>query len=214
MAKMTGGELLLKCLQKEGVKRIIAINDAGYHEMMRKSAQYGITYIGPRHESAAAHMAEGIFKTTGEVTAVMAGVGPGTANLIPGIICAQAEGVPLVAITAQRNRKVCYPSYTGVFQARDQLDLFRACTKWNAVVHHWDRIPDVVQGAFREALTGRPGPVHIDVPEALPLCSFHGIGDGGWGKVNPHTFVAQPVQAIRVQSWATPQVQNSRRSAR
>jgi len=191
MAEITGGELLLKCLQKEGLTRIIAINDASYHEMLRKSAKYGISFIGPRHESAAVHMAEGIYKSTGEITAVMAGVGPGAANLIPGIICAQAEGAPIIAITTQRNRKVCYPSYTGVFQARDQLDLFKAATKWNAVIHDWDRIPEIVQRAFREALTGRPGPVHIDVPDNVMM----GTGDESKVRVlEPHQYrTVEPV---------------------
>jgi len=167
MAEITGGELILKCLQKEGLNMLFGITDEGYHAIMHKCDDYGIRFVAPRHEAAAVHMAQGVHKTTGKVTAVLAGGGPGTANLISGVICAASEGVPVIAITAQRRREVVYPSRAGVYQGCDQLDFFRPFTKWNAVIHSWDRIPEIVQRAFRECLTGRPGPVHIDVPDSV-----------------------------------------------
>jgi acetolactate synthase-1/2/3 large subunit len=167
MANIKGGELILKCLQKEGVKHIIAITDEGYHAIQHKCADYGMRFVSPRHEAAAAHIAQGIFKATGEISAVLGGGGPGTANLLSGVICAESEGVPMLVITAQRRKEVVYPSQVGVFQGTDQLEWFRPVTKWNAVVHEWQRIPEIVSRAFRETWTGRPGPVHIDVPESV-----------------------------------------------
>jgi len=167
MAEITGGELLLKCLQKEGLTFSFGIDDKAYHTIIHKCDDYGIRFVAPRHEAAAVHMAQGVHKTTGKVTAVLAGGGPGTANLISGVICAAAEGVPVIAITAQRRREVVYPSRVGVYQGCDQLDFFRPFTKWNAVIHSWDRIPEIVQRAFRECFAGRPGPVHIDIPDSV-----------------------------------------------
>jgi len=167
MAEISGGELLVRCFLKEGCKRIFGITDAGYHTMMGAAAANGIRWVGPRHESAAVHMAEGVFKTTGEVPVVASGAGPGTANVIPGIICAREEGVPVIAITAQRRVEVIYPARSGVYQGLDQFDIFKPITKWNAAVHSWDRIPEVVETAYREALAGRPGPVAIDVPDTI-----------------------------------------------
>ncbi|MBN1572704.1 MAG: thiamine pyrophosphate-binding protein [Deltaproteobacteria bacterium] len=164
MATITGGELIVKCLKKEGVKRIFAIIDAFYNPVIANVGKYDIRWIGPRHEAAAVHMAEGVFKTTGEIPVVMAGAGPGTANLLSGMICAREEGVPVVAISSQCRQEVIYPCKPGVFQGTEQYDFFKPVTKWNAVVHSWERIPEIIQRAFREAVSGRPGPVHVDVP--------------------------------------------------
>jgi acetolactate synthase-1/2/3 large subunit len=165
MTTLTGGEVLLRCLAQEGVKRIIGITDAGYHAMQHHCREYGLRFVAPRHEAAGAHIAQGIYKSSGEVSAVASGGGPGTANVLAGVICAQAEGAPMIVITAQRRKEVVYPTKIGVYQGADQLDWFRPHTKWNAVVHDWERIPEIVSRAFREALCGRPGPVQIDVPQ-------------------------------------------------
>jgi len=167
MGEITGGELIVKCLAKEGVKRIFGITDSGYHPVMGVASSYDIRWVAPRHEAAAAHMADGVFKTSGQIPVVMAGGGPGTANLVSGIICSMSEGVPVITITAQRRSQVVYPARAGVYQALDQQDLFRPITKWNAVVHSWNRIPELIQTAFREAMAGRPGPVQIDVPDDI-----------------------------------------------
>jgi acetolactate synthase-1/2/3 large subunit len=120
MAEISGGELLLKCLKKEGVTRIFGIPDFAYNTLLGKVTEYGIRWITPRHESAAAHMGQGVYKTSGEIPVVMTGAGPGTANLMPGVLCAKEEGVPMIAITAQRRSDVIYPARSGVFQGLDQ----------------------------------------------------------------------------------------------
>ncbi len=167
MAEVNGGEVIVKCLLKEGVKRIFGITDAGYHPVMGAAVANDIRWVGPRHEAAAVHMAEGVFKTTGEIPVVMAGYGPGTANMVSGLICAREEGVPVVAISSQVRSPIAYPFTSGVFQGMNQYDIMKPVCKWNAVVHQWNRIPEIIQRAFREALTGRPGPVHVDIPYDL-----------------------------------------------
>ncbi len=164
MAEVSGGELIVKCLKKEGIKRIFGITDAFYHPVMGAAVKHGIRWVGPRHEAAAVHMAEGAYKTSGEAQVVMAGAGPGTANQISGIVCAREEGVPVIAISSQCRKGIVYPFKSGAYQGVNQYDLLKPAVKWNAVVHSFDRIPEVIQRAFREALAGRPGPVHIDIP--------------------------------------------------
>ena len=164
MAVITGGEVIVKCLVKEGVKRIFGITDAGYHPVMGAAVEYGIRWVGPRHEAAAVHMAEGVYRTAGEIPVAMAGYGPGTANMVSGLICAREEGVPVVAISSQVRSPIGYPFRSGVFQGMNQYDIMKPICKWNAVIHQWNRIPEVIQRAFREAVAGRPGPVHIDIP--------------------------------------------------
>jgi acetolactate synthase-1/2/3 large subunit len=196
MAEISGGELLLKCLQKEGVERIFAIPDFAYNTVLGKVNEYGIRWITPRHESAAAHMAQGVYKTTGEIQVVMSGAGPGTANLMPGILCAKEEGVPIIAITAQRRSEVIYPAKSGVFQGLDQYDIFKPITKWNAVVHSWERIPEIVQTAYRMATAGRPGPVQIDIPDTI----FYAAGDDSKIRIlEPHQYRVPLVEPSRSQ---------------
>ncbi len=192
MAQITGGELLLRCLQKERVEWVFGLPDFGYDPLLLHLADYGMRLIPPRHEAAAVHMAAGVYKTTGRTAVVLAGAGPGTANLVSGIICAHAEGVPVVAVTAQRRKEVIYPARSGIYQGLDQTDLFKPTTKWTAVVHAWERIPEIVQKAFREALAGRPGPVHIDLPDSI--CFATG-DDEAVRLLEPHQYRPQPVEA-------------------
>jgi acetolactate synthase-1/2/3 large subunit len=109
-------------------------------------------------------MAEGLYKTTGQVAAVLGNPGPGSANLLPGVITARHEGVPVVAITSQHRLGIVYPSPPSTFQGQDQLDVFKPVVKWGGPILSWERIPEVVRLAFREMWTGRPGPVHIELP--------------------------------------------------
>lgn len=167
MSSIKGGELLLRCLVEENVRVIFAVPDGAYNSVLGKLKEYGVRLIPPRHEAAAAHMADAWSRATGEPGVCMAGAGPGTANLLSGIITARSEGSPVIAITAQCPSKDIYPDRGGVFQYADQLGLFRAATKWNTLVADPKRIPELVQKAFRVATSGRPGPVQLDIPEDI-----------------------------------------------
>jgi acetolactate synthase-1/2/3 large subunit len=165
MAAMTGGEIVVKCLAQEKVRTIFAVPDVAYNPILGKLKEHGIRLVPPRHEAAAAHMADGWSRATGEPGVCMAGAGPGTANLLSGIITANSEGSPVVAITAGRDSRAIYPDRGGVFQYADQPRLFEGATKWNAYVSNPKRIPEMVRKAFRMATSGKPGPVHLDIPE-------------------------------------------------
>jgi len=167
MAEITGGELLVKCLANEGIKFVFGLPCPEVDPMLAKLEQNDIRFVPVRHEAAGVHMAEGLYKTTGQVSAVLGNPGPGSANLVPGVITAVHEGVPVLVITAQHRLDIVYPSPPSTFQGQDQLDLFKVVTKWNAPVLAWARLPEVVRMAFRQMWIGRPGPVHIEVPAPI-----------------------------------------------
>lgn len=164
MAQITGGELLARCLANEGVKIVFGLPCPEIDPFLAALEGNGIRLVPIRHEAAAVHMAEGLYKTTGQVAAVLGNPGPGSGNLLPGVLTARHEGVPVIVITSQHRMGLVYPSSPATFQGQDQLDMFRPLVKWGAPLFEWTRIPEVVRMAFREMWTGRPGPVHLEVP--------------------------------------------------
>ncbi len=164
MSEITGAELLLRCLVGEGVRFVFGIPCPEVDPLLAKLEQYKVRFVPVRHEAAAVHMAEGLYKTTGQVAAVLGNPGPGSANLLPGVITARHEGVPVVVITAQHRLGIVYPSPPSTFQGQDQLEIFKPVVKWSGPILAWERIPEVMRIAFREMWTGRPGPIHIEVP--------------------------------------------------
>ncbi len=164
MSVITGGELLARALANEGVRFVFGLPCPEIDPLLVQLESQGIRFFPVRHEAAAVHMAEGLYKTTGQVAVVLGNPGPGTANLIPGLLTARHEGVPVLAISSQHRAGIVYPSTPATFQGQDQIDLMRPVVKWTAPVFEWARIPELVRTAFREMLAGRPGPVHLDVP--------------------------------------------------
>src|SRR5436305_9427684 len=164
MAELNGGRLLARCLANEGVRFVFGLPSPEIDPLLAALDEHGMRLVPIRHEAAGAHMAEGLYKTTGQVAVVIGNPGPGSANLLAGVITARHEGVPLVAITSQHRLGIVYPSPPSTFQGQDQLDVYRPVVKWGGPIFSWDRIPEVVRLAFREMWTGRPGPVHIELP--------------------------------------------------
>jgi acetolactate synthase-1/2/3 large subunit len=164
MTKITGGELLARALANEGVRFVFGLPCPEIDPLLAALDSNGIRFVTVRHEAAAVHMAEGLYKTTGQVAVVLGNPGPGSANLVPGMLTARHEGVPVLAITSQHRTGVVYPSTPATFQGQDQIDLFKPVVKWNGPVFEWTRIPELVRMAFREMWAGRPGPVHLEIP--------------------------------------------------
>lgn len=175
------GELLMETLVGLGVKRVFAIPDGTYNVCFRWAKAHGeargVEFVTPRHEAAGAHMAEGWFRVTGTPSVVMAGAGPGAANLISGVITAYAEEVPMVVITTQRRRGVTDPP-RGAMQVFDQARAFSAVTKASFRALGPERVGELIQRAFHVAQSGIPGPVHLDIPEDVMNCEVplaHGV---------------------------------------
>ena len=90
------------------------------------------------------------------------------ADLVPGVYTAWADSIPIVVLGAQNQTWRCYPEH-GSMQALDQMGLMAPITKWRALVNDVRRMPELVQGAFRAATSGRPAPVYLDLPSNV-LC--------------------------------------------
>ena len=189
MTEITGGELFARALQAEGIEFLFGLPSPESDPLLRELEEHGIRLVPVRHEAAAVHMAEGLYKTTGKAAAVLGNPGPGSANLLPGVLTALHEGVPVLVITSQHRLGIVYPSSPATFQGQDQLDLFRPVVKWGGPVFEWGRIPEVLRMAFREMWSGRPGPVHIELPApilyatgdeesapVIPPAAYRGIG--------------------------------------
>lgn len=162
---MTGGELLLKCLQAEGVSTLFGILDGSFNTFLARLDEYNMRFVNSRHEAAAAHMAEAYARVTGAPAVVIAGIGPGAANMVSGVITAYAEGTPLIVFSGQRRRNIIYPDRGGSFQNVRLIDVFEPITKFSVGVRDWRRLPEIIRKAYRIALNGRPGPVYIEIPE-------------------------------------------------
>lgn len=181
MSEMSGGELIARCLANEGIKYLIGLPCPDVDPLLAKLEEFGIRLIPVRHEAAALHMAEGLYKTTGQVAAVFGNPGPGSANLLPGILTAMHEGVPVLVITAQHRPAIVNPSLPTTFQGQDQLDIFRPTVKWGGSVSIWERVPELFRAAFREMWNGRPGPVHLDIHNTV----VYGKGDPAKAPIFP-----------------------------
>lgn len=165
MSTITGGELLLRTLHAEDRHMIFGVLDGSFNTWLAKLADYDMQYVCPRHEAAAAHMAEAWARIRGEPGVVIGGIGPGAANMVSGVAVAYAEGTPLIAISGQRRRNIIYPNRGGGFQVLDLMTLYRPVSKWQASVRDLRRLPELMRKAFRHALSGRPGPVYLEIPE-------------------------------------------------
>ncbi len=167
MAEISGGEVLARMLQKEGVEKVFGIIDGTYFGFYSSLHRLGIEIVTPRHESCAAHMAGTYARLTGKLGVCMASNGPGVANLLPGLVVEQADGNRVLAITSARRPGIMYPDRGGAYQCFDQSGVIGRIGKWSAAVSSFDRVPELMRKALRKSWEGRPGVVHLDVPENI-----------------------------------------------
>ena len=162
-----GGELLAQMLAAEGVDTVFGIVDGTYLGFYTAFEKYGIRLISPRHETSAAHMAGAYARSTGRLGVCMASNGPGAANILPGVAVEAGEGNRVLLITSCRRTGIAYPERGGTFQYFDQVGVTAPMTKWSGAVHCAERLPELARQAFRASWAGRPGVVHLDVPENI-----------------------------------------------
>ena len=168
-----GSEILVRCLQAEGVKylwgypggAVLYIYDALYK-------QDTIEHVLVRHEQAAVHAADGYARATGEVGVALVTSGPGVTNAVTGIATAYMDSIPMVIITGQ----VPTPAIgLDAFQECDTVGITRPIVKHNFLVKDVRDLAVTLKKAFHIARTGRPGPVVVDIPKdvSLKTAPFH-----------------------------------------
>src|SRR6202451_367461 len=161
---MKGSEILITCLEREGVEAIFAYPGGAsmeFHQALTKST---IRTILPRHEQGGAFAAEGYARATGKAGVCMATSGPGATNLVTAIADAYMDSCPLIAITGQVSQAMIG---RGAFQETDIIGVTLPIVKHSYLVTDVNDIPRIVKEAFYIAQTGRPGPVVVDVPKNI-----------------------------------------------
>lgn len=161
MAKLHGGELAVRVLKGEGVRYVFSLSGGHINPIYDACLDARIQVIDVRHEQAAALMAEGWALCTGEPGVCCITAGPGITNAVSGVANAYLSGVPLIVIGGASPLK---QTGMGSLQDMDQMSLMRTITKWAQVVYEPERIPEYTAAAFRHALSGRPGPVYLEIP--------------------------------------------------
>lgn len=169
---ITGGDLVARMLRAEGVEVVFGIVDGSYFGLCEGLRRAGIRLVSPRHETTAAHMAGAYARLTGRLGVCIASNGPGAANVLPGIAVENGEGNRVLVITSWRRAPIVGPDRGGSYQYFDQVAVARPMTRWSGAARSFERVPEVLRRAFRCAWEGRPGAVHVTVPEDVLNGSF------------------------------------------
>jgi acetolactate synthase-1/2/3 large subunit len=164
MARLTGSHLLVRALKLEGIKRIFTIVGDTVLPLVDAVEDEGLALVDTRHEAAAMHMADAWCRVTGEPSVCVFTGGPGFSNAISALPNIYTSESPVVFISgaSELSEKGMY-----AFQEINQVEMAAPVTKGSWLIHDRRRIPEYVATAFRTALSGRPGPVHLTIPVDL-----------------------------------------------
>ncbi|WAC91259.1 acetolactate synthase large subunit [Mycobacterium sp. Aquia_213] len=160
----TAAQLIVKCLENEGVAFVFGIPGEENIRFTQALAHSSIRYVLTRHEQAAAFMAEMYGRVTGRAGVVSATLGPGAINMQLGVADATTNSTPVVAISAQVGQD---REYKESHQYVDLVSMFAPITRWSAAVPTAHAIPEMVRKAFKTAETERPAAVYLAVPEQI-----------------------------------------------
>ena len=161
--QISGAQMVIEALIAEGVDTVFGYPGGAimnvYDEIYKQNKFH---HILTRHEQAAVHAAEGYAKASGKVGVAMITSGPGFTNAVTGLADAYMDSIPLVVISGQVPMSLIG---TDAFQEIDAVGISRSCTKHNYLVTDAKDLPRILKEAFYIASTGRPGPVHVDIPK-------------------------------------------------
>jgi acetolactate synthase I/II/III large subunit len=165
MMQVTGAEIVIRCLQEEGVEYLFGYPGGAvlhlYDELFKQTK---VKHVLVRHEQAAVHAADGYSRSTRKIGVAMVTSGPGVTNAITGIATAYMDSIPMVVITGQ------VPTHAigqDAFQECDTVGITRPCVKHNFLVKDINDLAVTIKKAFYIASTGRPGPVVVDIPKDI-----------------------------------------------
>ena len=167
MPKLNGGEIIAKYLEKEDVEYLVGIPGHGSTNLLDAFNDSSVEVIQPRHEQGAAHLADGYARASGEPIAVFTSIGPGATNTVTGVATAYLDSIPMVVFTGAPQT---HEYGQGILQEIERQkpgdfpSVMEPITKQSFVADDVERLPRVLRRAFQKAVSGRPGPVHIDVP--------------------------------------------------
>ena len=166
MTQKRAANLLVECLINQGVDKIYGVPGESYLSVLDALYDFSnkISFISTRHESAASFMAEAYGKLTGEVGICFVTRGPGATNASIGVHTAMQNSSPMILFIGQIGRDM---TEREAFQEIDYKAYFGSISKWVVQVNNADRLPEIIGRAFSVALSGRPGPVVVSLPEDM-----------------------------------------------
>ncbi|MDL2291313.1 biosynthetic-type acetolactate synthase large subunit [Desulfovibrio sp. OttesenSCG-928-F20] len=168
--KLTGAQILMECLKREGVDTIFGYPGGAVIEIFDELSRHQdvLKPILVRHEQGAVHAADGYARASGKPGVCLVTSGPGATNAVTGIATAYCDSIPLVVFTGQVPTRLIG---NDAFQEVDIVGITRPCTKHNYLVKDIKTLASVIRQAFYLARTGRPGPVLVDLPKDVMLGS-------------------------------------------
>jgi acetolactate synthase I/II/III large subunit len=161
---MKASDLLVKCLENEGVKYVFGLPGEETQDLLFSLEKSSIKFIPTRHEQGAAFMADVYGRLTGKAGVCLSTLGPGATNLVTGIADAFLDRSPVVAITAQGDSDRLHKES---HQYIDVVNMLRPIVKWNTSITNPAIIPEAVRKAFKVAEVEKPGPTHLELPEDI-----------------------------------------------
>ena len=167
MSRLNGGEIIAKYLEKEGVEYLVGIPGHGSTNLLDAFNDSEVEVIQPRHEQGAAHLADGYARASGDPLAVFTSIGPGATNTVTGVATAYLDSIPMVVFSGAPQT---HEYGQGILQEIERQkpgdfpSVMEPVTKQSFVADDVERLPRVLRRAFQIAVSGRPGPVHVDVP--------------------------------------------------
>jgi acetolactate synthase-1/2/3 large subunit len=185
----TGARLVLDLLADEGVETIFGYPGGAIMPLYDALLEHPLQHVLTRHEAAAAFAAGGYARSTGRVGVCVATSGPGATNLITGLLDAQMDSIPLVAITGQVRTSVMG---TDAFQEADITSIAGPVTKRSVCVRDAASLERTLRAAFRLARGPRPGPVLVDIPTDILKAAVAALGPRPH---SPHAAPARPDDA-------------------
>lgn len=168
--ELTGAQILMECLKREGVDVIFGYPGGAVIELFDEMSRHEdvLRPILVRHEQGAVHAADGYSRASGKTGVCLVTSGPGATNAVTGIATAYCDSIPLVVFTGQVPTRLIG---NDAFQEVDIVGITRPCTKHNYLVKDVKTLAGIIRQAFYLARSGRPGPVLVDLPKDVVLAS-------------------------------------------
>ena len=162
---ISGSRMVMEALREEGVDAVFGYPGGAalniYDETYKQSY---FKHVLTRHEQAAVHAADGYARASGKVGVAFVTSGPGFTNAVTGLATAYSDSIPLILISGQVPTSLIG---TDAFQEIDAVGISRPCVKHNYLVRSIEELPRILKEAFYIARSGRPGPVHVDIPKDI-----------------------------------------------
>lgn len=206
LKEMSGGEVVWSMLVERDVECVFGYSGGAVLPLIDAFHGKSIKFYSATHEQCSGHSAAGYAKATGRVGVVVVTSGPGITNLVTPLQDAYTDGVPMIVFSGQVPTSAMG---SDAFQECPATEITRPCTKWNYVCLDFNQLPWAINEAFRIAVSGRPGPCHIDLPK--DIVSMRAQVPAAIFRRSPTQFDAPPMLDMQAVRQATELINKAQR---